>query len=59
MFLFQNNNIESRYQSFTKMNTEDTVLFLFNNVDPFVCKNVAFFIYESFTIRGTMMKSQN
>ena len=36
-------NIESRYQSLTKMNTMDAVLFLFNNVDPFVCKNVAFF----------------
>ena len=53
------NNIESRYQSFTKMNTKDALLFLLNNVDPFVCKNVAYFIYESFRIRGDMTKSQN
>ena len=53
------NNIESGYQSLTKMNTKHVVLFLFNNVDPFVCKNVAYFIYESFRIRGAMTKSQN
>ena len=41
------------------MNTMDAVLFLFNNVDPFVCKNVAYFIYESFRIRDAMTKSQN
>ena len=45
------NNIESRDQSFTKMNTKDAVLFLLNNVDPFFCKNLAFFIHESFKIR--------
>ena len=53
------NNIESRYQSFTKMNTKDAVLFLFNNVDSFVCKNVAYFIYERFRIRDAVTKSQN
>ena len=53
------NNIESKYQNFTNMNTMDAVLFLFNNVDPFVCKNVAYFIYESFRIRDAMTKNQN
>ena len=50
------NNIESRYQNFRKMNTMDTVLFLFNNVDPFACEKVAYFIYESFRIRNAMTK---
>ena len=46
-----------RYQNLRKMNTMDTVLFLFNTVDPFVCNKVAYFIYESFRIRDAMTKS--
>ena len=45
------NDMNSRYQNFRKMNTTEKVLFLFNNVDPFVCKKIAWFIFEAFVIR--------
>ena len=46
------NDIESKYQNFRRMNVTVRVLFLFNNVDPFICKKMAFFIFEAFKVRG-------
>ena len=41
------NDIESKYQNFRRMNVTDRVL-LFNNVDPFICEEIAiFFIFEA------------
>ena len=45
------NDMNSRYQNFRRMNTTEKVIFLFNNVDPFVCKKIAWFIIEAFVIR--------
>jgi hypothetical protein len=34
-----------------RMPRRDIILFLFNNIDPFVCKKLAHFIYEAFQTR--------
>lgn len=35
------------HQNVKKMNVIDKVLFLSNNVDPLVCKNMAYYVFEA------------
>ena len=38
--------IIKKYNSFTNLDVKSNILFLFNNIDPFICKSVAAFIFE-------------
>ena len=40
-------------QSFDLLNDTDKTIFLFNNVDSFICKKLGYFIYEALHIRET------
>ena len=43
--------IIKKYNSFTNLDVKSNVLFLFNNIDPFICKSVAAFIFEIMNCR--------
>ena len=49
------NDITSQYKQFRDLNLKDKTLFLFNNVDPFVCKKFAYFIFKAFEMRNTVL----
>ena len=40
-----------KYNSFTNLDVKSNILFLFNNIDPFICKSVAAFIFEIMNCR--------
>ena len=41
------NKINVRYQYFNDLDNNSKILFLFNNVDPFVCRTIAAYICDS------------
>ena len=43
--------INVRYQNFNDLDNISKILFLFNSVDPFVCRTIAAYIYDSMLIR--------
>ena len=43
--------IIKKYNSFTNLDVKSNILFLFNNIDPFICKSVAAFIFEIMNCR--------
>ena len=43
--------IIKKYNSFTDLDVKSDILFLFNNIDPFICKSVAAFIFEIMNCR--------
>ena len=45
------NDIVLRYPSFDLLNDTDKTIFLFNNVDSFICKKLGYFVYEALDIR--------
>ena len=47
------NDIVLKYPSFDLLNDTDKTIFLFNNVDSFICKKLGYFVYEAFQIRET------
>ena len=49
------NKINVRYQYFNDLDNNSKILFLFNNVDPFVCRTIAAYIYDSMLIRQSML----
>ena len=38
--------IITKYNFFNDLDVKSKLLFLFNNIDPFICKSVAAFIFE-------------
>ena len=46
-------DIVLKYPSFDLLNDTDKTIFLFNNVDSFICKKLGYFIYEALHIRET------
>jgi len=46
-------DIVLKYPSFDLLNNTDKTLFLFNNVDSFICKKLGYFVYEALHIRET------
>ena len=40
------NEITEKYNFFKDLDERSNILFLFNNIDPFVCKSVAVFVFE-------------
>ena len=47
------NDIVLKYSSFDLLNDTDKTIFLFNNVDSFICKKLGYFVYEALHIRET------
>ncbi len=45
------NDITLKYPCYINLNKKNKILFLFNNIDPFICKKLAHFIYETFQTR--------
>ena len=39
--------INDRYQNLNDLDNTSKILFLFNSVDPFVCRTIAAYIYDS------------
>ena len=46
-------DIVLKYPSFDLLNDTDKTIFLFNNVDSFICKKLGYFVYEALHIRET------
>ena len=44
-------DVSLRYANFSTLNNSDKVLFLFNNIDPFICKKLGYFTFEAFQKR--------
>ena len=49
--LYINDSIIHNYPNLYPLSANDMILFLFNNVDPFVCKNLGHFIFLAFEQR--------
>ena len=47
-------DIIKKYDSFTGLDVKSNILFPFNNIDPFICKSVAAFIFEIMNCRYNM-----
>ena len=45
------NDIILKYPDFNTLIERDKILFLFNNIDPFICKKLGYFIFEAFQKR--------
>ena len=43
--------IITKYNFFNDLDVKSKLLFLFNNIDPFICKSVAAFIFEIMNCR--------
>ena len=44
-------DVSFKYPNFNTLNNSDKVLFLFNNIDPFICKKLGYFTFEAFQKR--------
>ena len=47
--------INIRYQNFNDLDNNSKILFLFNSVDPFVCRTIAAYIYDLMLIQQSML----
>ena len=47
--------INDKYRNFTDLDNISKIMFLFNNVDPFVCRTIAAYIYDSMLNRQSML----
>ena len=47
--------IINKYNFFNDLDVKSKILFLFNNIDPFICKSVAAFIFEIMNTVDTIM----
>ena len=45
------NDIILKYPEFDSLNEQNKILFLFNNIDPYICKRLGYFIFEAFQKR--------
>ena len=45
------NDIILKYPEFGSLNEQNKILFLFNNIDPYICKKLGYFIFEAFQKR--------
>ena len=39
--IYEKKDVEAKFSKFVDLNKTEKVIFLFNNIDPYVCKNVA------------------
>ena len=54
------NDIKVKYAGFESLNLgeQDKIIFLFNNVDTYVCKRLDYFVYEALQIRNEYTNGQ-
>ena len=45
------NDIILKYPEFGSLNEQNKILFLFNNIDPYIYKKLGYFIFEAFQKR--------
>ena len=45
------NDITDRYSLFNELDINAKVLFLFNSIDPFVCRSTATFVFQAMSLR--------
>ena len=45
-------DVEAKYSKFVVLNESEKVIFLFNNVDPYVCQKLGYYVYEAFQLRN-------
>ena len=45
-------DITSKYPSFVSLDDHYKIIFLFNSIDPFICRKLGYFIYEAFELRN-------
>ena len=45
-------DITSKYPSFVSLDDHHKIIFLFNSIDPFICRKLGYFIYEAFELRN-------
>jgi len=41
-------DVEVKYSKFVDLNKSEKVIFIFNNIDPYVCKKLGYYVYEAF-----------
>ena len=44
--------IVRNYSDFSSLDANQKIIFLFNNIDAFLCKKLGYFIYEAFALRN-------
>ena len=44
-------DVEAKYSKFVELNKSEKVIFLFNNIDPYVCKKLGYYVYDAFQLR--------
>ena len=44
-------DVEAKYSKFIDLIKSEKVLFLFNNIDPYVCKKLVYYVYGAFQLR--------
>ena len=52
------NDIKLKYAGFDSLGEQDTIIFVFNNLDTYVCKKLGYFVYEALKIRNEYTKRQ-
>jgi len=45
------NDIILKYPDFNTLSEGEKILYLFNNIDPFICKKLGYFSFEAFQKR--------
>ena len=41
------NDIQLKYAGFESLGEQDKIIFIFNNVDTYICQKLGYFIYEA------------
>jgi len=44
-------DVESKYSKFVELNKSEKIIYFFNNINPFVCKQLGYYVYEAFQLR--------
>ena len=52
------NDIKLKYAGFDSLGEQDKIIFLFNNVDTYVCKKLGHFVYEALQRRNEFTNRQ-
>ena len=53
------NDITLKYPEFDALSEQNKTLFLFNNIDLYICKKLGYFIFEAFQKRKRINKDHN
>ena len=51
-------DIKLNYPNYDELIDQNKIMFLFNNVDPFICRKLGYFIFQAFELRDTCTTGQ-